>query len=175
MYRWVSVLLALACALPVQAGAAAWKLGVKAATVGGGISVRGAAPVSFANGTVYYNYTTSSANPNTVPVAVAPTGSCYLIQKVVYNTTTTVTAPSAPWTRNFTPADGTSQLAVAYFYATQLSVSASVAGNGGGTVSPTSSFLFSCGSTPSSDIVYNFTPNAGESVAAISNVPAGAI
>jgi len=174
MGKWISVLLVLACALPGPAQAAAWKIGVKAATVGGGVSVRGATPVSFANGTVYYNYTTSAANPNSVGVTVTPASICYAIQKVVYNTTTVIN-PSAPRTRSFSPADGASQTAIAYFYATQLSVTASVAGNTGGTVSPASGFLFSCGSTPSADIVFNFTPSAGESVASIGNVPAGAL
>jgi len=174
MLKRVLVILVLAtCALPMLAQAAAWKIGVKAMTAGGTIAVRGGTPQGFASGTVYYNYTTTAANPKKVNLAVNSASTCYAIQKVVYNTTT-VTNPSSPWTRDFTPADGASQTAIAYFYAGQLSVSASVAGNGGGSVSPTSAANYTCGSTPGMDIVYKFTPNAGGSVAGISNVPAGA-
>jgi len=176
MIKRLLVLLAVLCTwlLPALSQAAAWKIGVKAQTVGGGIAVRGSAPVLFANGTVYFNYTTSAANPNKVGVSVAPTSACYAIQKVVYNTTT-VNNPASPWTRSFTPADGASQSVLGYFYAASLTVSASVASNGGGTISPTSNYTFTCGSTPSIDLVYNFIPTAGGSVSSISNGPAGAV
>jgi len=169
----VTLFLLLSLTLPVPTQAAAWKVGVKDATTGGTISVRGATPVTFANGTVYYNYTTTAANPNKVKILVDTSGSCYAIQKVVYNSST-VNNPSRPWTRDFSPADGTSQSAVAYFYVLPVSVSAGVSSSGGGQVSPTSASVFNCGSTPSSDIVFRFVPSTGGSVTSISNVPAGA-
>jgi len=175
MLKRVLVILVLAtCALPMLAQAAAWKIGVKAMTTGGTVAVRGGTPQGFASGTVYYNYTTTAANPKKVAVAVNASGACYTIQKVVYNSST-ATAPGNSWSRDYSPADGASQTAYAYFYAGQLSVSASVAGNGGGVVSPTGATTVTCGSTPSGDIVYKFIPNAGNSVAGISNIPASAL
>jgi len=176
MMKRLLVLLAVLCTwlLPALSQAAAWKLTAKVMATGGGISVRGATPITFASGSVQYNYTTSSNNPNKVGVSVAPLSACYAIQKVVYNSTT-VTAPASPWTRSFTPADGTAQTLYGYFVASTLNVTASVSGNGGGIVSPSSGYSFTCGSQPSSNIVYNFVPNTGNSVTSISGVPAGAV
>jgi len=160
----------LCVAVPAMSQAANWKLGVKAMTVGGSLSVRGGAPVAFANGTVYYNYTTTAANPNKVGVVAAATAnSCYALQKVLVNGVATTNAST-----DFTPANGASQSAYAYFYAKGLTVSASVAANGGGFVTPTSATTFTCGNTPAKDLVYKFVPTASAIAPTITGVPAGA-
>jgi len=155
----------LCVSLPAMSQAATWKLGVKVATTGGQMTVRGGTPLNFASGTVYYNYTTSAATK--IAVAVAPTSSCYAIQKVAINGTATTNASTL-----FSSAGGASQSAVAYFYAKPLTVSASVAANGGGSVSPTAAATFTCGA-PTGSLTYTFTPVAGGKVLSISGIPTG--
>jgi hypothetical protein len=61
MRKWIIAVAAILCALPVLSLAATWSLNTWVKTSGGNIAVRGGAPQTSANGSVFKSYTTSQA------------------------------------------------------------------------------------------------------------------
>jgi hypothetical protein len=165
MLRKILLLLLALCSIPLMALAASWSLNTWVKTTGGNIVVRGGAPQTSANGSVFKSYTTSKSFNVTVN---ANTG--YSISNVTYNGVSQTLPIASPAT--YSVQGPTSQSVYASFAVRQLSVTAS-AGTGG-TVTPTSIGSIFYGQKPFSPIRFTFTPNPGFNVINITGIPTGA-
>jgi trimeric autotransporter adhesin len=164
MRKIILVLTAILCvAVPLVAQAATWSLNTWVKTVGGSMSVRGGAPQTSLNGSVFKSYTTSKTFAVTVN---ANTG--YTISSVNYNGVV-INSPSQT---SYTVHGATAQNVYASFAARLLSITAEA--GAGGSVNPASIGTIVYGQKPISPVKFTFTPNTGFSVVSISGVPVGA-
>ncbi|MEI6828133.1 MAG: hypothetical protein WCK54_21280, partial [Desulfuromonadales bacterium] len=166
MVRRILAVMMLSCLLPVMAFAADWSLSTWARTSGGTIQVDAGALQTSVNG----NVTTYFPAGSTATVYVRP-DSGYMTASVVYNGVTLTN----PTQTAFAVSGPNPQTVQASFSILKYSISASVAGNVGGTVStPAGVTNLNYGTVLTTAKVFTFTPSAGFKISSITGIPAGA-
>jgi hypothetical protein len=163
MSKKLFALITMMCLLP--AVAFAWSLNTWVKSAGGNLVVRGGAPQTSVNGSVFKSYTTSQAFNVTVN---ANTG--YTISNLTYNGVSQTLPVANP--TSYAVSGPASQSVYATFAPQQLSVTASA--GAGGTVSPSSVSGIYYGTKLYSPLRITFTPSSGFNVVNITGVPTGA-
>jgi len=161
----------LVCTVPAIASAS-WFLTTQARNVGGSIvSDNGTQTVS--DGAITKSYNTATPGAITVAPAAGNTVKSILLTargvNALGNYSTSVTSVSSPYT--LVPQDSYSYNVAATFQVSKLSV---VAGNAGGTVSPSSVGNVYYGYTLQAPLTFTFAPMAGYSITSVTGIPAGA-
>ena len=146
MLKRILMVILVSCFLPVMAHAATWSLTSSAKTAGGTIQVGTGPTRTYLQGNLVTPITTGSS----VDVTVAASAG-YEVSKVVINTTTYTNPTQTVW--NFPATTTTAQSIAVSFAIKKLTVTSSVAGNVGGTVTPT--------------LITGITPNAALTVAKV--------
>lgn len=171
MFKKTLATAVLVCTVPAIASAS-WFLTTQARNVGGSIvSDNGTQTVS--DGAITKSYNTATPGAITVAPAAGNTVKSILLTargvNALGNYSTSVTSVSSPYT--LVPQDSYSYNVAATFQVSKLSV---VAGNAGGTVSPSSVGNVYYGYTLQAPLTFTFAPMAGYSITSATGIPAGA-
>jgi hypothetical protein len=164
MLKRILAVIVVVCLLPVMVYAATWSLQTYIRSSGGALQIENDVPQPTGN---IFNYYTSSGVKT---VKVLP-NSGYYASKVLYNGVT-ITNPTST---SYAVSGPNSQSIQAWFLQAIYSITASVAGNIGGTVSPTSILNQPYGTVFTTSKIFTFTPSAGYKVESIAGIPVGAI
>ena len=169
MLKRILMIMVVTCLMPVMAHAASWTLTSAAKTVGGAIQVGTGTPRTSLQGNLITTYTYTTT-PTPVNVTVAPNAG-YAVSKVVINGVTTNNPTQTVWSVVGT----TAQTFYVYFAVQKYNITASVAGNVGGTVNPASITNITGGSQLGTTSVVTFTPVSSlYALSSVSGIPAGA-
>lgn len=167
MLKRVLTLIIISCFFPVIAYSATWSLATSAKTPGGTVQVNSNIPQTSANSTKITYFQVG------IPATVKVTPSTgYIITQVDYNGTIIVNPTETLYAVN----GPSPQNVFAWFAVKRFSITSSVAGNVGGTVSPNSiaNLIPDTGLTTVKTVT--FTPeSASYKLSSITGVPAGAV
>ncbi|MFZ4858573.1 MAG: PKD domain-containing protein [Desulfuromonadaceae bacterium] len=166
MLKRILAVIMVSCLFPVLAYAATWTLYTAAKTAGGALQVNGNTPQNSSNGIKVTYFQTG------VPATVTVTPNAgYAITQVDYNGVITAN----PTETTYTVSGPNVQNVFAWFAVKRFSITSSVAGGVGGTVSPASFTNLVPGSTFTSARTVIFTPESvAYKVSGITGIPTGA-